>query len=84
MHGNLHRDRGSSGEFTDRRLEPALGQHRGMHPARELAQLGPGRVNPRPDFRQRLTAVGEHLRPMSESAFGTSAELEFKPAALFV
>jgi hypothetical protein len=55
-----------------------------MHPARELAQLGLGSVNPRADFRQRLTAVSEQLRHMSEPPLGTVAELALKPAALVV
>src|SRR5207237_1628660 len=53
-------------------------------PARELAQLSPGRVHPRPDFRPWLTAVREQLRHMSEPPLGTVAELALKPAALLI
>src|SRR5512142_3186719 len=55
-----------------------------MHPARELTQLSLGSVNTRADFGQRLTAVREQLRHMSEPALGTIAELALKPAALLI
>src|SRR6478752_1471639 len=83
-HGNLDGNWGPSGELTDRRPQPALGQRRGMHPARELAELGTGRAEPSADVSQRLTAVREELRHTGEPPLGALSELAFKAAALFV
>src|SRR2546430_7865183 len=73
--GNLDGNRGPSGEFTDRRPQPALGQRRGMHPARELAELGTGCVEPRADVSQRLASVSEQLRHVGEPPLGALPEL---------
>src|SRR5580765_8646769 len=81
-HGNLDGNWGPSGELTDRRPQPALGQRRGMHPARELAELGTGCAEPRADVSQRLAAISEQLRHMGEPPLGALAELALKAVAL--
>ena len=49
-----------------------------MHPACELTQLGPCRVESRADACQRLAPVRQQLRHMSEPPLGTVAELAFE------
>src|SRR5262245_59708705 len=83
-HGNLDGDRGPACEFTDRPKKPALSQHRGMHPARDLAQLGTCCVNPCADVSQRLATVREQLRHASETPLCTLAQLALQATPLFV